>query len=65
MNDSTFVIFILFGTLWILMAIAGVIAILKMDGQEIRFGKIGLIVTLPIVLPIIITLTYAAIKGTF
>ncbi|MBW4450275.1 MAG: hypothetical protein KME22_08790 [Hassallia sp. WJT32-NPBG1] len=65
MNDSTFVIFIVFGTLWILMAIAGVIAILKMDGQEIRFGKIGLIVTLPIVLPIIITLTYAAIKGTF
>ena len=65
MNDSTFVIFIVFGTLWILMAIAGVIAILKMDVQEIRFGKIGLIVTLPIVLPIIITLTYAAIKGTF
>ncbi|MBD0262342.1 MAG: hypothetical protein ICV78_06305 [Tolypothrix sp. Co-bin9] len=65
MNDSTFVIFIVFGTLWILMAIAGVIAILKMDGQEIRFGKIGLIVTIPIVLPIIITLTYAAIKGTF
>jgi hypothetical protein len=65
MNDSTFVIFIVFGTLWILMAIAGVIAIWKMDGQEIRFGKIGLIVTLPIVLPIIITLTYAAIKGTF
>lgn len=65
MNDSTFVIFIVFGTLWILMAIAGVIAILKMDGQKIRFGKIGLIVTIPIVLPIIITLTYAAIKGTF
>ncbi|MBW4569853.1 hypothetical protein PI95_030325 [Hassallia byssoidea VB512170] len=65
MNDSSFVIFIVFGTIWILMGIAGVIAILKMDGQEIRFGKIGLIVAIPIVIPIIITLTYAAIKGTF
>ncbi|MGI2902645.1 hypothetical protein [Tolypothrix sp. VBCCA 56010] len=65
MNDSSFVIFIVFGTIWILMGIAGVIAILKMDGQEIRFGKIGLIVAIPIVIPIIITLTYAAIRGTF
>lgn len=65
MNDSSFVIFIVFGTIWILMGIAGVIAILKMDGQEIRFGKMGLIVAIPIVIPIIITLTYAAIKGTF
>jgi hypothetical protein len=65
MNDSSFVIFIVFGTIWIFMGIAGVIAILKMDGQEIRFGKMGLIVAIPIVIPIIITLTYAAIKGTF
>ncbi|NMG10264.1 hypothetical protein [Brasilonema sp. UFV-L1] len=65
MNDSVFVIFIVFGVIWILMGIAGVIALLKMEGQEIRFGKIGLIVAIPIIIPFIITLAYAAIKGTF
>ncbi len=47
------------------MATAGVIALLKADGQEIRFGKTGLIITLSIILPIIITLAYAAFRGTF
>ncbi|MBA3922006.1 MAG: hypothetical protein H0X31_10040 [Nostocaceae cyanobacterium] len=65
MNDSAFVIFILFGSLWLFMATAAVIALLKSDGQKIQLGKTGLIVALPIILPIIITLTYAAVKGTF
>ncbi|NMG18490.1 hypothetical protein DP116_03120 [Brasilonema bromeliae SPC951] len=65
MNDSSFVIFIVFGTIWILMATAGVIAILKMDGQEIRFGKTGLMIAMPIIISIIIALTYAAVKSTF
>ena len=65
MNDSAFVIFIIFGTIWLLMATAGVIGILRMDGQEIRFGKTGFIIIVSIIAPIIITLTYAAIKGTF
>lgn len=65
MNDSAFVIFFIFGIIWILMGIAGVIAIVKMDDQEIRFDKTALIVTIPIIIPLIIALTYAAIRGTF
>ncbi|MBD2361212.1 hypothetical protein [Anabaena sp. UHCC 0399] len=65
MNDSAFTIFIIFGSIWVFMATAGVIALLKADGQEIRFGKTGLIITLSIILPIIITLAYAAFRGTF
>ncbi|MFH7024812.1 MAG: hypothetical protein ACHBN1_05285 [Heteroscytonema crispum UTEX LB 1556] len=60
MEDSTFVIFIVFGCIWILMGTVGVIALLKSDGQEIRFGKWGLIVALPIVIPIIVTLIIGA-----
>ncbi|MBH8551904.1 hypothetical protein I8751_05830 [Nostocaceae cyanobacterium CENA357] len=65
MNDSTFTIFIVFGIIWISMATAGVIAVLKADGQKIRFGKTGLIIIIPIIVPIIVTLAYAAFKGTF
>jgi hypothetical protein len=65
MNNSTFTIFIVFGFLWIFMATAAVIALLKADGQEIRFGKTGMMIAISIILPIIITLSYAAFKGTF
>jgi hypothetical protein len=65
MNDSVFIIFFVFGIIWILMATATVIFLLKTDGQEIRFGKTGLIVVIPIIVPIIITLAYAAFRGTF
>lgn len=44
------------------MGVAGVIALFKTDEQEIRFGKWGLIVTIPIIAAIIITLTYAAVR---
>ncbi len=47
------------------MDTAAVIAVLKTDAQEIRFGKIGLIVAISIISPIIITLSYAAFQGTF
>jgi hypothetical protein len=56
MNDSVFVIFIAFGCLWILMGVGGWIALLKSEGEEIRFGKWGLIVGIPIVIPIIAAL---------
>ncbi|MCC2692266.1 MULTISPECIES: hypothetical protein [unclassified Nodularia (in: cyanobacteria)] len=65
MNDSTFTIFIIFGCIWIAMATASVISLLKADGQKIRFGKTGLIVIIPIIVPIIFTLAYAAFRGTF
>lgn len=65
MNDSAFVIFIIFGIIWLLMATASVIALLKMDGQKIKFSQTGFIIIVPIILSILITLTYGAIKGTF
>ena len=65
MHDSAFVIFIVFGCIWLLMASTALIAFFKVNGQEIKISKTGLLVALPIILPIVITLTYAAIKGTF
>lgn len=65
MDNSAFVIFIVFGCVWLLMASTALIAFFKVNGEEIKISKMGLIVALPIILPIIITLTYAAIKGTF
>jgi hypothetical protein len=47
------------------MASTALIAFFKINGQEIKISKTGLLVALPIILPIVITLTYAAIKGTF
>ena len=61
MDDSIFIIFIVFGCIWIVMGAAGLIALLKSYGQEIRFGKWGLIVTVPIIIPIIITLIFGAV----
>jgi hypothetical protein len=61
MNDSVFVIFIVFGCLWILMGVGGWIALLKSEGEEIRFGKWGLIVGIPIVIPIIAALIIGAL----
>ncbi|QYX31430.1 hypothetical protein [Sphaerospermopsis torques-reginae] len=65
MNNSAFTIFIVFGFIWIFIATAAVIALFKSDGQEIRISNMGLIIIIPIILPIIITLSYAAFKGTF
>lgn len=62
MEDSVFIIFIAFGCIWLLMGTAAWIALLKSEGQEIRFGKLGLVVALPIIIPIIITLIYGAIR---
>jgi hypothetical protein len=61
MNDSVFVIFIVFGCLWIFMGVGGWIALLKSEGEEIRFGKWGLIVGIPIVIPIIAALIIGAL----
>jgi len=61
MKDLPFVIFIAFGCLWVLMGGAAWIALLKADGQPIRFGKWGLVVAIPIVLPLLVVLALAAI----
>lgn len=61
MEDSTFVIFLAFGVVWAIMGAAGVIALLKSDGQEIRFGKWGLVVAIPILIPFIAALIIGVI----
>ena len=62
MQDSTFAIFIAFACIWILMGAAALIALLKSSGQELRFDKWGLVVVIPIILPLIIALIYQAIR---
>lgn len=61
MDDAAFVLFIGLGVIWTVMAIVAVIALLKADGQKIRFGKWGLVVAVPIVLPLLGALLFAAI----
>ncbi|BAY98127.1 hypothetical protein NIES37_20750 [Tolypothrix tenuis PCC 7101] len=61
MNDSIFVIFLGFGFLWLVMGVVGWIAFLKSEGEEIKFGKWGLLVAIPILIPIIITLIIGAL----
>ncbi|MEH2364341.1 hypothetical protein [Nostoc sp.] len=56
MEDSVFVIFLAFGCIWIVMGVVGLIAFLKSEGEEIKFGKWGLIVAIPILIPIIFSL---------
>lgn len=56
MQDSVFVIFLVFGFIWILMGVVGWIAFLKSEGEEIKFGKWGLIVAIPILIPLIVAL---------
>jgi hypothetical protein len=63
MQDIPFTFFIVFGFVWVIMGIAAVVAVLKADGQEIRFGKQGLLVAIPILIPIIITLLYQVFRS--
>ncbi|HEY9294895.1 MAG TPA: hypothetical protein VIQ31_00730 [Phormidium sp.] len=62
MEDSTFVIFLVFGVIWAIMGTAAWIALLKSEGEEIRFGKWGLVVIIPILIPFIAALAIAAIS---
>ncbi|RCJ24728.1 hypothetical protein A6770_03460 [Nostoc minutum NIES-26] len=62
MQDSVFIIFIVFGFIWVLMGVVGLIALFKSEGQEIRFDKSGLIVFLPIIIPIAIVLLYQVVR---
>jgi hypothetical protein len=65
MQDSAFTIFIIFGCLWIVIGAVGVIALIKSEGQELRFDKSALIVLIPIVAPIIIVLLYQVLRPLF
>lgn len=62
MPDSVFTIFIVFGFVWVVMGAIAVTALFKSDGQKIRFDKWGLLVAVPIVVPIVIVLLYQVIR---
>jgi uncharacterized membrane protein YidH (DUF202 family) len=61
MEDSTFLLFIGFGVLWAILGAAGWMALLKADGQEIRLGKWGLVVAVPILIPIVAAFIFVAV----
>lgn len=61
MESAPFTLFIGFGVLWTIMGAVAVIALLKADGQPIRFGKWGLLVAVPIVIPLLAALIFGAI----
>ena len=58
MQDAGYTVFIAFGALWVLMGIGATIALFKSDGQKLKFGKWGLLVAIPILVPIVLVLTY-------
>ncbi|BAY19121.1 hypothetical protein NIES21_49800 [Anabaenopsis circularis NIES-21] len=62
MPDSAFIIFIVFGFIWVAMGAVAVIALFKSEGQKIRLDKWGLLVTIPIIIPIVIVLLYQVIR---
>ncbi len=62
MQDSAFAIFIAFGCIWILMGVIAVITLLKSDAQQIQFGKWGLIVGIPILIPIVLGIIYQLVR---
>ncbi len=61
MEDSTYAIFLTFGLLWIVMGGVAVVALMKADGQPIRLGKWGLVVTVPILIPLLAAFAFAAL----
>jgi uncharacterized membrane protein HdeD (DUF308 family) len=58
MEDAGYTVFMGFGLLWVLMGIVAVITLFKSDGQKLRFGKWGLLVAIPILVPIVLVLLY-------
>jgi hypothetical protein len=61
MQDSQFSIFLAFGFIWLIMGISACILIMKSEGLPLRLDKWGLVVLLPIVIPLVAALTFAAI----
>lgn len=60
-GDSAYALFLIFGVVWIAMVVGAVVALLKLDNQPLQFGKWGLVVAIPIIIPIIAALVIAAI----
>ena len=62
MQDLQYIIFIAFGCIWVLIGVTAMIALFKSDGEEIKFGKWGLVVALPIIIPLIVVLVYQVVR---
>jgi hypothetical protein len=58
MQDAGYTVFMGFGGLWVLMGIVAVTFLFKSDGQKLKFGKWGLLVAIPILVPIALVLSY-------
>ena len=61
MEDSSFIIFLGFSLIWIVLGVVTWLALLKADNQKIQFGKWGLLVAIPILIPFV----FALIIGAF
>ncbi|MEO0377568.1 MAG: hypothetical protein AAF329_23795 [Cyanobacteria bacterium P01_A01_bin.17] len=62
MADSTFAFFLGFAFLWIVLGAGALILLLKADGQDVKIGKQGLLVALPIVIPFVLALIFGAMS---
>ncbi|MCC3528707.1 MAG: hypothetical protein JGK21_10585 [Microcoleus sp. PH2017_22_RUC_O_B] len=58
MEDAGYTVFMGFGALWVIMGIFAVTFLFKSDGQTLKFGKWGLLVAIPILVPIALVLLY-------
>ena len=58
MQDAGYTVFMGFGAVWVIMGIVAVTFLFKSDGQKLRFGKWGLLVAIPILVPITLVLLY-------
>lgn len=62
MEDSSFIIFLGFSLIWIVLGVVTWLALLKADNQKIQFGKWGLLVAIPILIPFVFALIIGAIS---
>ncbi len=60
MENSKYAIFLAFGVLWVATGSVAVVALMKADGQPIRLGKWGLVVAVPILVPLLAAFAFAA-----
>lgn len=58
MQDAGYTVFMGFGALWVIMGIIAVTFLFKSDGQQLKLGKWGLLVAIPILVPIALVLFY-------
>lgn len=53
MQDAGYTIFFAFGCFWTVLAVAVWVLVLKAEGLPLRLDKWGLVVALPIIIPLL------------